>query len=50
MLCAPFVANTGNMKKSINFVQRKALVSECANIVKRLATEYQATYVPFDEL
>lgn len=50
ILCAPFVAYTGNMKKRDDFDLRQTLVSRCAEIVGKIATDYHATYLPFNEL
>lgn len=54
ILAAPFVANTGNMRKSKNFAERDSMVRRCAAIVERIAHDYHAIYLPyntmFDEL
>lgn len=50
ILCAPFVANTGNMRKSKNYEERESLIHECAEIVKRIAKDYKAVYLPFNQL
>ncbi len=50
VLCAPFVANTGKMKKTTNFAQREEMVGECAKIVERIAKDYNAIYMPFGSL
>ena len=50
IICAPFVANTGNMRKSENFKIRQAMIAQCDAITKQIAADYQAVYVPFNEL
>ena len=50
VICAPFVANTGNMRKSDNFMIRKAMIAQCDAITKHIANDYPAVYVPFSEL
>ena len=50
VICAPFVANNGNMLKSDNFMIRKALISQCAAITNKLAKAYHAVYFPFNVL
>ncbi len=50
VLCAPFVANTGNMKKSDNFDLRQAMVKQCAISVENIAKRYNATFIAYDKL
>lgn len=50
VLCSPFVANTGNLKKTGNYEERDSMVRHCTIIVKRIARDYRATYIPFDEV
>lgn len=50
VLCAPFVANTGNMSKSTDFAERDSLVRRCAGIVERIAGDYRAIYLPFNTM
>ena len=50
VICAPFVANAGNMRKSDHFMIRKAMITQCDAITKQIAKDYQAVYVPFNEL
>lgn len=50
ILCAPFVANTGKMRKSTNYEDREALIHECAEVVKQIAKDYKAVYLPFNQL
>lgn len=50
VLCTPFVANTGRMTKQTNYAERAAQVAALAEVVVRLAEEYGATLVRFDQL
>lgn len=50
MLCTPFVAQTGKLAQSADFPLRDSLVTACAGIVRKIATDYHATLVPFDTL
>ncbi len=50
VLCTPFVAPTGRMAKSKDFPQRAEMVAEMAEVVARLASEYGAALVRFDQL
>lgn len=50
VLGAPFAANVGTMRQSKNFAERDSMVRRCAGIVKQLASDYQAVYLPYDEL
>ncbi len=50
VLCAPFVANTGKMKNKPDYDKRAELIRECDAVVKRIATDYKAVYLPFDLL
>ena len=50
VLGTPFVANVGNMRKSADFAERDSLVRRCATIVGKIAGEYHAIYLPFNDL
>lgn len=50
VLGAPFTAFTGSMKESEGFALRDSLVHTLARIVKRIAVEYKAVYLPYDEM
>ncbi|MDR0972451.1 MAG: SGNH/GDSL hydrolase family protein [Prevotellaceae bacterium] len=50
VLGAPFVANTGNMRRSRDFAERDSLVRQCAAIVERIAADYKAAYLPYNTL
>ena len=50
VLCAPFVANTGSMRKSPNFAKRDCLVRCCAKIVERISRDYKAVYLPYNTM
>lgn len=50
VLGAPFAANTGSMHRSDNFAVRDSMVRRCATIVKKIAKDYNAIYLPYDQL
>lgn len=50
VIAAPFVANTGSMRKTTDYQQRDSLVRQCARIVKKIAHDYKAVYLPYGEL
>ncbi len=50
VLGAPFIANVGSMRKKTDYAKREALVKGCAEVVKRIAEDYKAVYLPFDKL
>lgn len=50
VLGAPFAANTGSMHREDNFAIRDSMVRHCAAIVKKIAKEYNATYLPYNDL
>lgn len=50
VLCTPFIAPTGNMRKSDRYELREKWVKECAGRVRRIANDYHATLVPFDDM
>lgn len=50
VLGAPFAANTGSMRREDNFAIRDSMVRHCAAIVKKIAKEYNATYLPYNDL
>lgn len=50
VLCAPFTANTGRMRKKPDFALRDSVMRECADIVRRIADDYGAVYVPFNTM
>lgn len=50
VLCAPFVANTGKMHGATDYERREALVNKCADVVRLIAKEYGAIYLPFNQL
>lgn len=50
VLCAPFVAHTGKMKNNPNYQARAEMVAQCADVVRQIARDYKATFIPFDIL
>lgn len=50
VLGAPFVANTGSMRQSVDFAERDSLVRRCAQAVERIAKEYNAVFLPYNAL
>lgn len=50
ILCSPFTANTGNMRKSKNFAERDSLLRKCAAITKRIALRYHTIYLPLNTM
>lgn len=50
VLCAPFTAYTGRMRKSADFALRDSVMRECSAVVKRIAEDYGAVYVPFGDM
>lgn len=50
VLCAPFTENTGKMRETQNFALRDSLTRRCAEIVKGIAKDYGAVYLPFNDM
>ncbi len=50
VLGAPFVAYTGNMRNNEDFGLYDSLVRHCAAIVEKIANDYGAVYLPYNEL
>ena len=50
VLGTPFVAYTGTMKDKKNFALRDSLVHSLSRIVKRIAADYHAVCLPYDEM
>jgi len=50
VLCTPFVAETGRLKGTTSFGERKQIVDAMGEAIKKIATDYDAVLVPFDEL
>lgn len=50
VLCTPFVAETGKLKGTATYAQRQQIVTDMDNTVRRIANDYHAVMVPFDEL
>ena len=50
VLCTPFVAKAGWVGNASNYDERELLVKQLAEITRKIAQDYQATLVPFDQL
>ena len=50
VLGAPFVAKTGKMAASTDFEKRDSLIHCCADVVKQIAMDFNAVYLPYDSL
>lgn len=50
VLCTPFIARAGWVAETSNFADRATLMRQMADVVRKLADEFQATLVPFDTL
>lgn len=50
VLCAPFVANTGKMRETSNYGVREEMIKECAEVVKKIAKDYNAIFVPYHQM
>lgn len=50
VLCTPFVAKAGWVGQSANYREREALVKLLAEAVRRIAADYHAILVPYDEM
>lgn len=50
ILGSPFIAPTGKMKDDSNFEKYNEMVHQCITIVEQLAKDYDAIYLPFQEM
>lgn len=50
VLCTPFVAETGRLKGTPTFAERQRIIAAMGDAVRRIAADYGAVLVPFDEL
>lgn len=50
ILGTPFVAQVGRIGSKDNYQQRKALIAECAAVVRHIASDYNATLLDFEKL
>lgn len=50
VLCTPFVAKAGWVGEAPNYYEREYLVKQLAATVRRMANEFNAVLVPFDDL
>ncbi len=49
-LATPFVAQVGRIGEADNYEKRKALIAECARIVRRIAADYHANLLDYEEM
>ena len=49
-LGTPFVANVGRIGSAPNFPKRKELIAECAKVVRRIATNYNAILLDYEKM
>lgn len=50
VLGAPFVAKSGKIGASANYDLRHRLIARCAETVKKIAADYDAVYLPYNEM
>lgn len=50
ILCAPFTAKTGKLKSSEDYDIRKQMIEKCATSIRKIAKDYKAIFIPFNEL
>ena len=50
ILGTPFVAQVGRIGSKDNYHQRKALIAECANVVRHIASDYNATLLDYEKM
>ncbi len=50
ILCTPFVAAIGKMKENTNYSKQEECVRKCAEIVSKIAHEYNGIVIRFDHL
>ena len=49
-LGTPFVAQVGRIGSMDNYQQRKALIAECATVVRRIASDYNALLLDYEKM
>ena len=49
-LGTPFVAKVGRIGSKDNYQQRKALIAECAAVVRHIASDYNATLLDYEKM
>lgn len=47
VLCEPFTACTGNMKKTDDFALRDSLIQRLGKITSQIAADYDAAFIPY---
>ncbi len=50
VLGTPFVAQAGRIGSADNYPQRKQLIAECAKTVRRIAADYRATLLDYEQM
>lgn len=50
LLCTPFVAPSGKTGSADNYPRRKALIADCAQAVRRIANDYHAILLDYNQL
>ncbi len=50
ILCSPFVCNSGKLLKENKFEEYNKMVEKCSSIVRNIANDYKAIFIPFNEL
>lgn len=50
VLASPFVAPTGKMGENADFEEYNRIVRHCTTIVEKIATDYDAIYLPYQQM
>ena len=50
ILGTPFVAKSGRIGAADNYAERKALIAQCADIVRRIAIDYNARLLDYEQM
>lgn len=50
VLGAPFVAKAGKIGKADNYALRTELIEKCSQVVEKIAKDYNAVFLPYDEM
>lgn len=50
ILGTPFVAKSGRIGGADNYAERKALISQCADVVRRIAKDYNAQLLDYEQM
>ena len=49
-LGTPFVAKVGRIGSAENYPQRKALIADCANVIRKIAQDYHAVLLDYEKM